>query len=302
MKLAFMGTPDFAVPVLAALIEAGHDIAAVYSQPPRPAGRGHQERPSPVHAFAAERGLTVRTPKSLKSADAQTAFGDLGLDAAVVAAYGLILPPAILEAPAFGCLNVHASLLPRWRGAAPIQRAILAGDAETGVTIMQMDAGLDTGAMLLKGAVPITATTGAQGLHDALAALGARLIVAALARLPELVPEAQPSEGVTYAAKLDKDEGRIDWTLPAAQLDRLVRALNPWPGVWCDLAGERLKVLEARPAKGSGAPGTVLAAPLRVACGDGALELSRVQRAGRAPMSAEDLLRGFAVPVGSRLG
>ena len=304
MKLAFMGTPDFAVPVLAALIEAGHTIAAVYSQPPRPAGRGHKEQVSAVHAFAASQGLTVRTPKSLKSPEEREAFAALGLDAAVVAAYGLILPAAVLEAPRLGCINVHASLLPRWRGAAPIQRAILAGDAETGVTIMQMDVGLDTGAMLVSGRVPITASTNAQSLHDALASIGAKLIVEALARLEagDLPAVAQPEQGVTYAAKLDKDEGRIDWSKSAAELDRLVRGLNPWPGVWCELAGERLKVLEARPASGRGAPGTVLAAPLVVACGEGALALTRVQRAGRAPMSAEDLQRGHAVPPGSLLG
>ena len=302
MKLAFMGTPDFAVPILAALIEAGHQIAVVYSQPPRPAGRGHKERLSAVHAFAAGHGLTVRTPKSLKSPEEGQAFAALALDAAVVAAYGLILPPAILAAPRLGCLNVHASLLPRWRGAAPIQRALLAGDAETGVTIMQMDAGLDTGAMLLTGRVPITPATDAQGLHDSLAALGARLIVEALARPPGLPAETQPEHGITYAAKLDKEEGRIDWSRSAAELDRLVRALNPWPGVWCELDGERLKVLAARPIAGSGPPGAVVAPPLVVACGDGVLALDRVQRAGRAPMSAEQLLRGRAVPPGARLG
>ena len=304
MKLAFMGTPDFAVPVLAALIEAGHTIAAVYSQPPRPAGRGHKEQLSAVHAFAAGRGLTVRTPKSLKSPEEREAFAALGLDAAVVAAYGLILPPAVLAAPRLGCLNVHASLLPRWRGAAPIQRAILAGDGESGVTIMQMDAGLDTGAMLLTGRVAITPTTDAQALHDALAVIGADLVVEALARLEagDLPAVAQPEQGVTYAAKLDKEEGRIDWSKSAAELDRLVRALNPWPGVWCELGGERLKVLAARPVDGLGGAGCVIAAPLVVACGDGALALSRVQRAGRAPMSADELLRGCAVPLGSLLG
>jgi len=304
MKLAFMGTPDFAVPVLAALIEAGHQIEAVYTQPPRPAGRGYKEQVSAVHAFAIGRGLTVRTPKSLKSPEEREAFASLGLDAAVVAAYGLILPAAVLEAPRLGCINVHASLLPRWRGAAPIQRAILAGDAETGVTIMQMDVGLDTGAMLVSGRVPITASTNAKSLHDALASIGAKLIVEALARLEagDLPAVAQPEQGVTYAAKLDKEEGRIDWSKSATELDRLVRGLNPWPGVWCELAGERLKVLEAQPASGRGAPGTVLAAPLVVACGQGALALTRVQRAGRAPMSAEDLQRGHAVLPGSLLG
>ncbi len=304
MRLAFMGTPDFAVPVLAALLEAGHEVACVYSQPPRPAGRGHREQPSPVHAYAAGRGLPVRTPRSLKGADEQDAFRALGLDAAVVAAYGLILPEAVLAAPRLGCLNVHASLLPRWRGAAPIQRALLAGDAESGVTIMQMDKGLDTGAMLLAAAVPITPATTAPDLHDRLAELGARLIVRALAQAEEgtLRPKPQPAEGVTYAAKLEKDEGRIDWSQPAAEIERKVRALNPWPGVWCEVAGERLKVLAATPMAGEGSPGTLLSAPLVVACGQGALALERVQRAGKAPMSAAELLRGFPVPAGSTLG
>ena len=304
MRLAFMGTPDFAVPVLAALLAAGHEVACVYSQPPRPAGRGHREQPSPVQAYATGRGLPVRTPRSLKGADDQDSFRALDLDAAVVAAYGLILPQPILEAPRLGCLNVHASLLPRWRGAAPIQRALLAGDAQSGVTIMQMDKGLDTGAMLLAEAVPIAAATTASDLHDRLAGLGARLIVRALAEAEAgiLRPEPQPAEGVTYAAKLEKDEGRIDWTQPAAVIERKVRALNPWPGVWCEVAGERLKVLAASPAAGQAAPGTVLAAPLVVGCGQGALALERVQRAGKAPMTADELLRGFPIPIGTALG
>ncbi|WP_173977727.1 methionyl-tRNA formyltransferase [Magnetospirillum sp. UT-4] len=297
-----MGTPDFSVPILAALMEAGHDVACVYSQPPRPAGRGHKEQPTPVHAFAAARGLEVRTPKSLKGAEAQAEFAALDLDVAVVAAYGLILPKAVLDAPRLGCLNVHASLLPRWRGAAPIQRAIQAGDCETGVTIMQMDEGLDTGAMLLMERLPITATTTAAGLHDALAAMGARMMVDALARLPDLVPVPQPAEGITYAAKLAKDDGRLDWSRPAAELERQVRALNPWPGVWCELAGERLKVLAAEIADGRGAPGTVLDDGLSVACGAGALRPTRVQRPGKAPMSTAEMLRGYAVPRGTVLG
>jgi methionyl-tRNA formyltransferase len=304
MRLAFMGTPDFAVPVLAALVEAGHEVACVYSQPPRPAGRGHKEQPSPVHAFAAGRGLPVRTPRSLKPAEEHDAFRSLDLDAAVVAAYGLILPGPVLAAPRLGCINVHASLLPRWRGAAPIQRALLAGDGETGVTIMQMDAGLDTGAMLLRGTLPITAATTAQRLHDDLAVLGARLILAALDGLAAgtVAPRPQPEAGITYAHKLDKDEGRIDWRQPADAIERMVRALNPWPGVWCEAEGERLKVLAASPTTGRGEPGTVVAAPLVVACGGGALSLERVQRAGRAPMTADELVRGFALPVGTRLG
>jgi methionyl-tRNA formyltransferase len=298
-----MGTPDFAVPALAGLIAAGHEVACVYSQPPRPAGRGHKEQPSPVHAFAASRAIPVRTPKSLKSPDEHAAFRGLGLDVAVVAAYGLILPKAILEAPRLGCVNVHASLLPRWRGAAPIQRALLAGDAETGVTIMQMDEGLDTGAMLLTGRVPIGPTTTASDLHDALAALGADLAVAALPGLADgtLKGLAQPAEGVTYARKLDKDEGRIDWSRPAAEIERMVRALNPWPGVWCLAGGERLKVLAAELAEGDGDPGLVLDNRLTVACGAGALRPRRVQRPGRAPMTAGDMLRGFPVPAGVHL-
>ncbi|MBI2236261.1 MAG: methionyl-tRNA formyltransferase [Magnetospirillum sp.] len=300
MRLVFMGTPDFSVPILAVLLDAGHQVAAVYSQPPRPAGRGHREQPSPVHAFAAARGLGVRTPKSLKGIDDQAAFAGLDADAAVVAAYGLILPKAILAAPRLGCLNVHASLLPRWRGAAPIQRAILAGDTETGVTIMQMDEGLDTGAMLASDTIPITGATTAAALHDALSAMGARMIVAALASLPRSGTP-QPALGVTYAAKLAKDEGRIDWTRPAALLERMVRALNPWPGVWCELAGERLKVLAASVEPGQGEPGRLLDDRLLVACGEGALRLTRVQRAGKAPMTADELLRGFAVAKGTVL-
>ncbi len=302
MKIAFMGTPDFSVPILAALIDAGHDVACVYSQPPRPAGRGHKEQLTPVHAFAAGKGIEVRTPRSLKGEAEQRAFRDLDLDMAVVAAYGLILPKAILEAPRHGCLNVHASLLPRWRGAAPIQRAILAGDAETGVTIMQMDVGLDTGDMLLMEKIAITPVTNASLLHDQLSELGARMIVDAVARYPELAPVKQPEDGVTYASKLAKEEGKLDWTRPAVELECQVRGLTPWPGVWCDVNGERLKVLEAKPATGSGAPGSVLDDALTVACGTGALQLTRVQRAGKGPMSAAELLRGWAIPKGSVLG
>ncbi|MCA1909129.1 MAG: methionyl-tRNA formyltransferase [Magnetospirillum sp.] len=298
MRLAFMGTPDFSVSILAALLEAGHDVACVYSQPPRPAGRGHREQLTPVHAFAAGRGIEVRNPKSLKSEAEQQAFRDLALDVAVVAAYGLILPQAILDAPRRGCLNVHASILPRWRGAAPIQRAILAGDDETGVTIMQMDAGLDTGDMLLVERLPITPDTDAAHLHDQLAALGARMMVDSLARLDQLVPVKQPDEGVTYAHKLAKDEGRLDWTRPAVELERQVRGLTPWPGVWCQLGEERLKVQAAKVVAGSGAPGTTLDDGLTVACGRDALRLTRVQRPGKAPMDSADMLRGFSVPKG----
>jgi methionyl-tRNA formyltransferase len=310
LRLVFMGTPDFAVPSLAALIAAGHEIVCVYSQPPRPAGRGQQVQKSPVHRFAEEKGVPVRTPKSLRNAEAQAEFAGLNADAAVVAAYGLILPQAILDAPRLGCVNVHGSLLPRWRGAAPIQRAILAGDAETGITIMQMDVGLDTGAMLSKEAVAITPTTTASGLHDDLAALGARMIGPALAGLADgsLTAQPQPEEGVTYAAKLTREDGRLDWSQPAAVVERQVRALTPWPGCWFDIGAERIKVLAAEPGGAATAepgtllPGTLLDDRLTVACADGAVRLTRVQRPGKAPVDGAAFLRGFALPVGSVIG
>ena len=307
LRLTFLGTPDFAVPCLAALAEAGHEIACVYSQPPRPAGRGQQPRPSQVQAFAAAAGWPVRHPVSLKDLEEQAEFAALRLDAAVVVAYGLILPPAILAVPRLGCLNLHASLLPRWRGAAPIQRAILAGDRETGVTIMQMDAGLDTGPMLLQEAVPIGPVATAATLHDMLAALGARMMVEALEDLAkgDLIPHPQPAEGATYAAKLDRAEGRLEWDRPAVDLERRVRAFTPWPGVYAALPGrkapERIKVLAAEVVEASGAPGTLLDDRLTVACGEGALRLTAVQRAGKAVMSAEEFLRGFPLVPGTRL-
>ncbi len=299
-----MGTPDFAVPCLEAVLAAGHQVAGVFSQPPRPAGRGHKERPSPVHALALSRGLPVLTPKSLRRDEAVASFRALNADAAVVVAYGLILPPTVLAAPRLGCVNVHASLLPRWRGAAPIQRAIEAGDTETGVTIMRMDEGLDTGPTLLAEKIAIGAATTGGELHDHLAALGARLVTVALAGLAAgtLNAVAQPDHGVTYAAKLSKDEGRLDWTLPASLLDRRVRAFNPWPGAWFELAGERFKVLACQALAGpAGQTGRVLDERLTVACGDGALRLLELQRSGRAPLTAEAFLRGFALPVGSVL-
>ena len=300
LRLAFMGSPAFAVPALHALHAAGHDVAAVYAQPPRPAGRGQAVRPCPVQLAAETLGLPVRTPARLRRDEAEhAAFAALDLDAAVVAAYGLILPPPMLAAPRRGCLNIHASLLPRWRGAGPIQAAILAGDAESGITIMRMDEGLDTGPMLLRKAVPIGPRTTAATLHDTLAGLGARLIVDALAKSPPAVP--QP-EGATYAPKLTRDSGRLDWTQDAAILGRTVRAMVPWPGAFTALDGEALKVLDAHPEPGEGPPGTVLDPHLLVACGTGALRLLRVQRPGRAPMEAAAMLRGRPVPPGTLLG
>lgn len=301
LRLAFMGTPDFAVGAFDALAKAGHEIAAVYTQPPRPAGRGQREQRSPVHEKALALGIQVRHPTSLKSPDEQAAFAGLALDLAVVAAYGLILPKAILEAPRLGCLNIHASLLPRWRGAAPIQRAIEAGDVVSGVTIMQMDAGLDTGAMLLKAQIPIGPDTTGGKLHDELAAIGAKAIVDAIDRLADLHPEAQPEAGVTYAKKLDKAEAKLDWSLSADALDRRIRAFDPFPGTWFEAKGERIKVLAAKKVAGKGAPGTVLASPPIVACGEGALALTRLQRAGGKPMDAAAFANGFDLPPGTVL-
>ncbi len=301
MRIAFLGTPDFSVPALDALRAAGHEIAYVYTQPPRPAGRGQSERRSAVHDRADTAGIPVRTPASLRDAETQAEFAALNLDAAVVVAYGLILPQPVLDAPRLGCINIHASLLPRWRGAAPIQRAIQAGDAETGVTIMQMDAGLDTGPELLRAAVPITVETDAGMLHDALATLGGRLIVDALAGLEAgaLQAVAQPDVGETYAAKIERGEERIDWAQPAAVLDRHVRAFAPWPGAWFEHDGERIKVLAAEVVAGQDAPGTVLDDELTVACSDGGLRLVTVQRAGKAAMAAAEYLRGRPVAAGT---
>jgi methionyl-tRNA formyltransferase len=301
MRLAFMGTPDFAVPALKALHGAGHDITAVYCQPPRPAGRGQTLRLCPVHQEAERLGLQVRTPARLRKDEAaQADFATLRLDAAVVAAYGLILPQTMLDSPAKGCLNIHASLLPRWRGAAPIQAAILAGDTETGVTIMQMDAGLDTGAMLLKQAIPITATTTSATLHDQLAAAGASLILQTLATNPP--PQPQSDQDATYAAKLSRDDGLIDWTRSAAEIDRQIRAFDPWPGTFTALNGQNLKVLAASVIDGTGTPGTTLDNHLTVACGSAALRLTQIQLPGRASLPADAFLRGHPVPPGTRLG
>ncbi len=303
MNLVFMGTPEFSVPALDVLVAAGHRVLAAYTQPPRPAGRGQKEQPSPVQRAAERHGIPVRAPKSLRDAAAAAEFRALGADLAVVAAYGLILPKAILDAPLRGCLNIHASLLPRWRGAAPIQRAIEAGDAQSGITIMVMEEGLDTGPMLLKESVPIGPGTTAAALHDALAALGARLIVDALAGLENgaLLPVPQPSAGVTYAKKIAKEEARLDWRAQAAVLERRIRAFNPFPGAWFEAKGERIRVLAAvaEPHVRAAAPGTVLDAGLAIACGEGALRPTLLQRAGKAPVAADAFLRGFPLPPGT---
>jgi methionyl-tRNA formyltransferase len=294
MKIVFMGTPEFAVPVLEALQQL-HEIVAVYCQPPRPAGRGKAERKSPVQTRAEALGLPVRHPVSLRSDDAANDFAALQADVAVVVAYGLILPQAVLDAPRLGCLNIHASLLPRWRGAAPIQRAIMAGDKETGVCIMQMEAGLDTGPVLLRKTAEIGTEDTAADLHDRLSALGARLIVEALQQLPSLRPEPQPQEGVTYAAKIDKAEARVDFIRPAAEVDRLIRGLSPFPGAWVEIRGERVKLLRSRLAEGAGEPGQVLRV-FTIACGDGAVEITQAQREGKRPMPASEVLRGLVLP------
>jgi methionyl-tRNA formyltransferase len=302
MRLAFMGTPDFAVPTLAELIAQGHAIAAVYTQPPRPKGRGLGTEPSPVAQLAATHGLSVRDPVSLKGAEAQAAFAALGLDAAVVVAYGLILPKPILDAPRLGCFNLHGSLLPRWRGAAPIQRAIMAGDAETGVMVMRMEEGLDTGPVLMAEKTPIGRKTYGE-LHDELSRLGADLMARTLSALErgDIAEHPQPDTGATYAKKIEKAETHIDWTKSAREIDCLIRGLSPVPGAWTEFSGERVKILFAEPMDGGGMPGTVLDDALTVACGDGALRLMRLQRAGKSVMEARELLRGFAVPSGARL-
>lgn len=304
LRLVFMGTPDFAVPVLLALLDAGDEIAAVYTQPPRPAGRGQKLTASPVQACAERHGLLVRHPPSLKTPEAQAEFAALAADAAVVVAYGLLLPQAVLDAPRLGCFNLHASLLPRWRGAAPIQRAIMAGDAETGVCVMKMDAGLDTGPVLARAALPISPRMTMAELHDGLAQLGAPLMVRTLHDFADgrIVPQPQPAAGVTYAAKLLKDAGRIDWTKSAIEIGRAVRALNPGIGTTFELNGERIKLLAAEPVAGSGAPGTLLDDAGLVACGEGALHLLRLQRPGKTPVAIGDFLRGLPLAKGTRLG
>jgi methionyl-tRNA formyltransferase len=308
LKVVFMGTPDFSVPMLAEIIAAGHNVVAAYSQPPRPAGRGKQERKSPVQVYAEAAGIAVHTPKSLRNAEAQAVFASHQADVAVVVAYGLILPKTVLNAPKFGCLNMHASSLPRWRGAAPIQRAIMAGDTNTACMVMQMDEGLDTGPVCLSEPVPILPDMTAGELHDALSKRGAALMVQALAALErgDLQSVPQVSEGITYAAKIDKAEAQINFARPVADVHNHIRALSPFPGAWFDLNGERIKVLQSSIAvRGlQSAPGTIIISQsdLLVACSDGALRLIELQRSGKKLMRAQDFMRGFPLPPGTQLG
>jgi methionyl-tRNA formyltransferase len=304
LRLVYMGTAAFAVPSLRTLAADPHAVVAVYTQPARAGGRGLKALPSPVHTAALELGLVVHTPETLKAPEEREVLAGFGADLAVVAAYGLILPKSVLEVPRLGGINLHASLLPRWRGAAPIQRALLAGDAETGVTIIQMEPSLDTGPILAMERIPITTQTTAASLHDTLADLAARMVGPTIERVASgrVAPRRQPDQGITYAPKIDKTEARLDWSRPAAFLERQLRALNPWPGCWTTFDGERLLVLEGELAAGDGAPGEVLDERMTIACGVGALRLTRVQRAGGRPMSAEAFLRGFRLPVGARLG
>ncbi|MGE3516298.1 MAG: methionyl-tRNA formyltransferase [Hyphomicrobium sp.] len=306
LRIVFMGTPQFSVPVLDAIVAAGHKVVGVYTQPPRPAGRGMAEQKSPVHVAAQSHGIRVFTPRNFKAAEDREAFAALKADAAVVVAYGLLLPKEVLDAPRHGCFNVHASRLPRWRGAAPIQRAIMAGDKETAVMVMRMEEGLDTGPICLSASIPIGPQTTAGTLHDELSAAGAPLMVEALKRLEAgtLTETPQPEVGVTYAAKIDKREARIDFARPANLVAAHIRGLSPFPGAWLELAGktpERLKVLNAEEVPGTGTPGEVIGDDLTIACTDDAVRLTRVQRAGKKPVSAEEFLRGFTLPVGTRL-
>ena len=300
MRLIFMGTPDFAVPTLNALVDAGHDVVAVYSQPPRPANRGKRLTPSAVHARAEELGLEVRTPVSLKGAEEQAAFAALNADAAIVAAYGLLLPQAILDAPKYGCLNVHGSLLPRWRGAAPVQRAILAGDAETGVMVMQMEAGLDTGPVRATAVTPVDRKTAGE-LTKELAHLGAGLMVEVLADMDRFPPMAQPEDGVTYARKIEKSESRLDFSKSADAVEQQVRAFNPVPGAFFEFQGERYRVLAADITEAAGEIGTVIDDQLTIACATGAIRPTLIQRAGKPAMPLADFLRGNRIPAGTIL-
>ena len=300
MRLAFMGTPEFAVPTLDALVAAGHDVAVVYTQPPRPANRGKKLTPSAVHQRAEELGLLVRSPLSLRQEDAQADFAALGLDVAIVAAYGLILPPAVLNAPIHGCLNVHGSLLPRWRGAAPVQRAILAGDATTGVMVMQMEAGLDTGPIRATTEIEIGDKTTGQ-LTQELAELGAELMARTLADLEAFPCVAQPEDGVTYATKIDKAETKLDFSVSAEAVERQIRAFNPAPGAWFEFEGERYRILSADIVAAHGAAGTVIDDQLTITCNTNAIRPTRIQRAGKPAMPTADLLRGKAIPAGTSL-
>jgi methionyl-tRNA formyltransferase len=304
LRLVFMGTAEFAVPSLAALAAGPHELVAVYSQPARPAGRGLAARPSPVARTAERLGLPLRCPESLRESETQAAFAALNADLAVVAAYGLILPRPILDAPRLGCINLHASLLPRWRGAAPIQRALLAGDREPGITIIQLEPALDSGPILAMERIPIGPASTAASLHDELAQLAATMVGPIVDELAggRARPQPQPAEGVTYAGKLDKAEGRLDWQQPAAALERQLRALDPWPGCWTEFRGQRLRVLAGEVTAGRGLPGEVLDERLTIACGEDALRLTRLQRAGGRPLASIEFLRGFELPPGSRLG
>ena len=301
LRIAFMGTPEFSVPILETLVSVGHDIVCVFTQPPRSGGRGQNEKKTPVHIKAEELDIDVRVPKNLSSEEQQLAFASLKLDCAVVAAYGLMLPKSILSAPKLGCLNIHASLLPRWRGAAPIQRAILAGDTETGVTIMQMDEGLDTGAILMLDKIKITRETTGESLHDKLSEAGSVLIIRALEALVKgaIKPIEQLDDGVTYAKKLKRSEGHINWREPAADIERLIRAFTPWPGSWFEVKGERIKILSAKVNQVDGPPGTVMDDKLTISCGVSGLKLEALQRAGKKPMTAAEFLRGFDLPIGT---
>jgi methionyl-tRNA formyltransferase len=303
MRIAFMGTPDFAVPTLAALLAAGHDVVAVYSQPPRPAGRGKKERKSAVHTFADQHNIPVHTPLSMRDVDEQAKLKALNLDFVVVVAYGQILPQAVLDAPKFGCVNVHASLLPRWRGAAPIHRAIMAGDNETGVCIMMMEAGLDTGPVIHRVSVPITTSDTTAKLHDKLAEMGANVIDEAITAYAtgKATPEAQPEDGITYAHKIDKAEAKIDWSQSAEIIDRQIRGLSPFPGAWCELEGTRIKLLDSEVCNNSGEAGTVLDNDLIIACGEQSIRPKAIQKAGKAVSDRASFLLGNPVPVGTKL-
>ncbi len=299
MRIAFMGTPDFSVSALRAILSAGHDVVAVYSQPPRRAGRGKKERPTAVHEFAASLGIPVHTPLNFKDPSDVDAFRNLDLDVAVVVAYGLLLPQEILDAPKYGCLNIHASLLPRWRGAAPIQRAIMAGDSETGVDIMKMEAGLDTGPVILEKRLAIETDDTAGSLHDKLSILGAKAIVEALDGLVSCTAEPQNTNGVSYAKKIDKSEAHIDWSKSAADLRNHIHGLSPFPGAWTEIGGERLKILGVEISDQSGTAGRMIAEPLIIACGDKSLRITRAQRAGKGPMNIVDMMRGFNIKPGA---